>query len=88
MAHRRLDLESLRKEAANGAGLRRAFNNDEGVRHRRAKNRAPSLSHRQALCMSSPAEERRYSPLSATDSGRHARDGCLSSRRPGHGSPW
>ena len=88
MAHGRLDLEPLRKEAADGAGLRRAFNDDEGVRHRRAMNRAPSLSHRQALCMSSPAEERRYSPLSAMDSGRHARDGCLSSRRPGHGSPW
>ena len=88
MAHGRLDLEPLRKEAANGAGLRGAFNNDEGVRHRRARNRAPSLSHRQALCTSSPAEKRRYSRLSAMDSGRHARDGCLSSRRPGHGCPW
>ena len=85
VTHGRLDLESLREKAADGAGLRWAFNNDEGVRHRRAVNLAPSLSHRQPLCMISAAEQRRYSRLSATDSRRHARVGCPSFRHPGHG---
>ena len=52
VAHGRLDLEILWQKAANGAGLRGAFNDDEGVRHRRAMNRSPSLSHRQATCIS------------------------------------
>jgi len=51
VTHGRLDLESLGQEAADGAGLRRAFNDDERVRHRRAMNRAPSLSHRPAPCI-------------------------------------
>ena len=88
MAHGRLDLEPFGRKPRMVRAFVGAFNDDEGERHRRAMNRVPSLSHRQALCMSSPAEERRYSPLSAMDSGRHARNGCLSSRRPGHGSPW
>ena len=88
VAHGRLDLESLREKAADGAGFRGAFNDDEGVRHRRAMNRSPSLSHRPALCMIRIGFKRRYSRLSAMDSGRHARDGCFSSRHPGDGCPW
>ena len=34
MTHRRFNLEPLRQEAADGSGLRGAFNDDEGVRQR------------------------------------------------------
>ena len=39
--HRGLNLEVLRQEPADGAGLGGAFNDDEGVRHRQAVNRFP-----------------------------------------------
>ena len=41
MAHGGLHLEVLRKEAANGAGLRWALDNHQGVTHRPAHNRIP-----------------------------------------------
>ena len=65
MPHGGFDLEALGEKAANRPGLRRALNDDEGVRHRKDVNRAPSLSHRPPQCMgktsSEVAEERRYS---------------------------
>ena len=41
MPHRGLHPEILGQEATNGAGLRGALNDDQGVRHRQAKNRFP-----------------------------------------------